>query len=252
MQIGASTERQLLTRISAKLDVFASQVDDLTSEVKVVTHNQKRQLSDVATPARSAVSASVMVTPAGSSPIVGDIASDPPVKKARVLKQITLPSAQFTGSNVVVRKPATTLTVGACTVAGLFFNWYLSKLYIMSAGTTESAHDQLIVCAKVIAYCKCFLDPGTIIECLPVADVVAADAWNLRMGAMSRIVEDRIIAHIHKHLRKLLVNPKVQGTYKLLRGIPIASFPVVAVVDAAYNAVSTGKCYHYPSIAVFR
>jgi hypothetical protein len=235
-----------------KLDVFASQVDDLVTEVKVVAHNQKSQRYMCATPSVCDSSDQACLrTPAAT----GAPAAPPDlVPKKRVLQQITLDSAEFTNSTVAVSKPGITLTLGKWNVAALFFNWYANKLYVVSPNTEQNIRDKMLMCAKVIAYCKCFIDPGTVIACVPVADAPALTLWHKRMTALSLRVQERLTSHAAAQGEKTRADAKVYSTFKMLQKIAVETFPQVTVVDAAIDVAFTAgcDCYNFTAIRNFR
>lgn len=248
VQAGESTDRQLLERIGSQVGLVVDKVEELSAKVDVVAHNQAQECR-----ADSAVGSPEAATSGTPTSAHGGSGSPPPApKKRRIMQQMTLPGATFSSPLVVVSKPDTTVKLSDWTVAALFYNWYCGKMYIESPGVSQGVRDSMLLCAKLIAYCKCFLAAKTVIPSQPVGDASALCAWQHTMNRMSLVVEGEVVKHLLKHGVRLR-QYKVYSTFKALQQLDVAVFPTPDVTDSAIAvAYTTCPCYHFGSITAVR
>ena len=158
-------------------------------------------------------------------------------------------------NNNLVPNSQKNLILSQMTINSLFYQWYADSLYDY-VPINQGCRDDIIKCAKLIAYCKRFLPENSSIPIRPSLDQVEElQSWRQLMRALSNVVETNIINFINNHSPSVrrTRDAKVESTYKRLQKIKLTDFPTPSsVLD---NTIGTGlvgrKNFYYSDISAF-
>ena len=201
----------------------------------------------------------IQSTPASAGPVeaahsLSVITPSPAAKKAR--RQITLSFAAEGTPVSQLSPPPLFIVPSDWTVATLVYRWYADRMYIKSDSVQGADKTDMNRWAKLLCYCKRFMDSGTVIATKPsLSNTAELSTWTNQLRSIAAQAENRILAIIRTHApgAKRIKQAKLYSTYKALRAIPIENFPIPQVVD---KAVSDARavfvpCLHYGVISEF-
>lgn len=112
----------------------------------------------------------------------------------------------------------------------------------------------MLVCAKVIAYSKCFVADNSLVPLIPeVTNTVAFVEWGNNLRNTSQLLEGKMRQFlVETYPGKRVKELKIFGTYRNLLKISLCTFPSMIFCDKPHIDATAGcSRYHYDSIASF-